>query len=526
MKQCILVLSLFTRLFSQTQYTIPFDWGGQNGLLIQDGALFWNRSWTSGVLLFDGTYASYPKRYGSHTSKQFSPIKMGTLPVLNELPDSSRTISYFDYSRGDYNYDKLALGANYEARNQFIKINGFKRTHSGNTGHYFHPNGGQSPIHHSYRIDYGITQDNRRIEAGVGRFITRSGIPDSTQNGLENENIITAGLRVEQSLGDWLFRGHFAQFSQHRLVHHSSLIDSNYRDINRNLFNFQLELSEGVTVGVQQQSQHISTNIQSRSLLWTKIYGIRIFGKLSLLGGVQILNSDDAFPFVWELDYNNKFGSGYLQLHSQGSPSPKHPKIDDPSDKSAFEYWNRTTLKGGINTKPMHFSVFLNATQKGVTEFSGSNILFVGGNIDYTFRNGWSIFLSTMTQLDSSHFGAGGGTHTIVGLKGKLNFFKKNMRIDSKLWANGTNGRIESFGFDPIHQMPFKNTNSTWILRDFWLFNFEAVANISGVLVTYKINNILNAVGESSEKVWFRPNHVYPQLGRMIQFGVTWYFNN
>ena len=69
MKQCILVLSLFTRLFSQTQYTIPFDWGGQNGLLIQDGALFWNRSWTSGVLLFDGTYASYPNRYGKHTSK-------------------------------------------------------------------------------------------------------------------------------------------------------------------------------------------------------------------------------------------------------------------------------------------------------------------------------------------------------------------------------------------------------------------------------------------------------------------------
>jgi hypothetical protein len=57
------------------------------------------------------------------------------------------------------------------------------------------------------------------------------------------------------------------------------------------------------------------------------------------------------------------------------------------------------------------------------------------------------------------------------------------------------------------------------------------VANISGVMLSYKINNILNAVGSiggasQDALMWARPNHVYPQLGRMMQFGVTWYFKN
>ena len=58
------------------------------------------------------------------------------------------------------------------------------------------------------------------------------------------------------------------------------------------------------------------------------------------------------------------------------------------------------------------------------------------------------------------------------------------------------------------------------------ILNFEANANISGVIISYKINNILNAIGNTNEEAWFRPNHVYPELGRMLQFGVTWYFNN
>ena len=105
------------------------------------------------------------------------------------------------------------------------------------------------------------------------------------------------------------------------------------------------------------------------------------------------------------------------------------------------------------------------------------------------------------------------------------------MRIDAHLWGNGTMSRVSSFGFDPIRHVPFSNTNSEWILPDKWLLHFEAKANVSGVIISYKINNILNAVsgfsnGLKDDNIWVRPNHLYPPLGRMMQFGITWHFNN
>ena len=64
--------------------------------------------------------------------------------------------------------------------------------------------------------------------------------------------------------------------------------------------NFQLETKSGKSFGIQNQSQNVSSNIHNRSLNWSKIYGQQIFNNYSILAGVQILNSDDTFPFIWE----------------------------------------------------------------------------------------------------------------------------------------------------------------------------------------------------------------------------------
>jgi|TARA_B110000263_G_scaffold210990_1_gene193742 hypothetical protein len=525
MKRLIISIFFMKLLFSQAEYTVPFDWSGQNGFMINDGALFWNRSWTSGVLLFDGTYSSYPERYGRHTSNKFNPLDIGSLPVFNDLPDTSNINTHFNYNRGDYNFDQLSLNATYESKDQYININGFKRSDAGNTGHYFHPSGRNSPIHHSYRIDYGVKHGKRQVETSIGRYITNSGLPDSTQNGLENGNIISAGLKVSQSVGNWKINSHFANFMQHRLINHSSFIDSNYRDINRTLINIQLEIKNGRIFGIQNQSQNISSSIHNRSLQWTKIYGQLIFKNFSILGGVQLLNSDDTFPFIWEISHDNKYKNIYYELSSKGSPSPKHPDLDDPNDNSSFDYWNRSSLKFGVTLLALDLSVFLNSTQTGMKAFEGHNIFMTGGNITYSHQSGWSIFSNIVTQVDSSVFG-GGGTFIKTGINGKVKIFSDNMIIDLKLWSNTSSGRKSSFGYNPLLQIPFENSNSQWIIEDSQILNFEANADISGVIISYKINNILNAIGTTNEKAWFRPNHLYPQLGRMVQFGVTWYFNN
>ena len=157
--------------------------------------------------------------------------------------------------------------------------------------------------------------------------------------------------------------------------------------------------------------------------------------------------------------------------------------------------------------------------------FEGHNIFMTGGNITYSHQSGWSIFSNIVTQVDSSVFG-GGGTFIKTGINGKVKIFSDNMIIDLKLWSNTSSGRKSSFGYNPLLQIPFENSSSQWIIEDSQILNFEANADISGVIISYKINNILNAIGTTNEKAWFRPNHLYPQLGRMVQFGVTWYFNN
>ena len=525
MQRFIISIVLMTVVYSQSNYLVPFDWSGQNGFKIYEGSLFWNRSWTSGVLLFDGTYTSYPKRYGEHTSNKFKPLSIGSLPRFNTLPDSAHVETLFDYSRGDYNFDQLNLGANYESNNQFINIKGFKRSHAGNTGHYFHPSGRKVPIHHSYRIDYGSNQAGRQIQTSIARFITTSGLPDSTQNGFENGNIISAGLKISQSIGNWKINSHFGNFMQHRLVHHSSFIDSNYRDINRTLMNVQLETKSGKIFGIQNQSQNVSSNIQKRSLNWSKIYGQQIFKNYSILAGVQILNSDDTFPFVWDLSYDDKYKNIYYEFSSTGSPSPKHPDLDDPNDHSSFDYWNRYSLKFGVSLSSFDISVFFSSTQTGVKAFVGDILFMTGGNIIYSHQSGWSIFSNIVTQSDSSIYG-GGGTVIKNGINGKVKIFNENMIVDFKLWSDMRFGSKSSFGYNPLLQIPFENSNPQWIIEDSQILHFEANANISGVVINYKINNILNAIESTNEKAWFRPNHIYPQLGRMLQFGVTWYFDN
>ena len=54
--------------------------------------------------------------------------------------------------------------------------------------------------------------------------------------------------------------------------------------------------------------------------------------------------------------------------------------------------------------------------------------------------------------------------------------------------------------------------------------NIELEANVSGVLLNLKIFNLLNFI--DSSKSTFKPNAAYPEIGRMVQFGVRWYFEN
>ena len=534
MRKLAVLLSLVAGLFAQNSNSIPFDWAGQNGIVITDGALFWNRSWTSGMLLFDGTYTSYPRRYGTHTSTLFEPVKPGIFPSWRSLPDSSKVESYFDYNKGDYAYDQLEIGANYDQLNSHLGLRAFKRSHGGNTGHYFYPGGGSSPIHHSYRIDYGASKNDRKLEVSAGRFITRSGLPDSTSNGLENDNILSAGVRYQRPLGDWTMNTYFGQFFQHRLIHHSSIADSNYQNINRNRFDILFRSPGGFGFGINQNTQQMNGDTTNRFLSWSTFYLQKELNNINLLIGVnQFNNGSDDYPFSWQLDYQKEWDAFYMKIVSSGFPKPTHPRFDDHDGNSYYEFWNQSMIKSGFIHPRIAGDLFISTVRrnKTVNEKEDSNIQFMGGNLQFDIKNGWMVYSKIMAQIDSSIYGGGIGAIATAGLQGQLSLFKGYMKIDTHLWMDGANGKLKTFGFDPIKQVPFNHTNPSWELPDQWLLHFEVVANISGVMLSYKINNILNAVGSmggasQGDLMWARPNHVYPQLGRMMQFGVIWYFKD
>ena len=64
------------------------------------------------------------------------------------------------------------------------------------------------------------------------------------------------------------------------------------------------------------------------------------------------------------------------------------------------------------------------------------------------------------------------------------------------------------------------------IKNDYWLLNFEADVNISSAKLYYKISNILNAINPDDNSSLVYRNYIYPRLGRMVEFGVEWHFDN
>ena len=80
----LFVVFLMSISFSQTSNYFPFDWGGQFGYLNNKGKIFWNQDWRSNKLLFDGTWAIYPKMFGKKIEDGFKPKDLNAMLKLLE----------------------------------------------------------------------------------------------------------------------------------------------------------------------------------------------------------------------------------------------------------------------------------------------------------------------------------------------------------------------------------------------------------------------------------------------------------
>ena len=234
---------LFSSLLIGQTYNLPFDWSGQFGISTVGGRLFWNSDWTSGPLLFDGTYTHYPVRYGNAISALFQPAGTHLIPLtIYQLPDTTSTTTILDYERGDYNYDRLAIDADFKTPRRSVGLHGFKRSYAGREGQFFHPKGNTSPLQQTFKVDYRSENKGWLIDASTARLVTELGLPDSgAVNGLLEDEILTAGI-ITRSPGEKLqWTSHFALFQQWRRIDASWYGDRKKQFISRRMWKQELD---------------------------------------------------------------------------------------------------------------------------------------------------------------------------------------------------------------------------------------------------------------------------------------------
>ena len=502
---------------------IPFDWSGHNGIYIKNGRLFTNQSWYSGILSFDGTYTSYPSRYGGHSSEA-TINEMGVLPKFRTLPDSSSVISFFDYYRGDYGLDKLDLGVKYFSKNQLLNVSGFKRSSLGNYGHYIHPTRSNGPIHQSYRIDYAKKTLEDRIEVSAARFITTSGIPDNMQNGFENDNIVSSGISYERSLNNWKIKSYFSQFAQHRTLTHSLYADSTSRFINRNQFDLQLTNSKRYEFGFNQKFHQFNRSNYLRSIAWSSFYLRKHFADLSIMAGMQMSQNELYQPFTFSVRYQNISRLGEFKIFALSESQLSHSDANK-SFSNDFESKLHSSISYKISKNKLSLENYFTDVNINAKNFYNYNISLFGTNIAYNFIRGWSIYYNSIIPVNKSQENMIGSFFN-SGLKGRFSLFQGNMKINFHIWADSYINSDNNFTYDPFLQYYSAISENDFAIIDRNLAHLEIQSNISGVILHYKINNLLNAIGVENEDAFFKPNAIYPEIGRMMQFGVTWYFDN
>ncbi|MDP5958034.1 MAG: hypothetical protein QGF82_04725 [Candidatus Marinimicrobia bacterium] len=531
------IILFFSFVLGQSN-DLPFDWSGQFGMTSINGRLFWNTDWTSGPLLFDGTFSHYPKRYGKNIINQFSPFTVHQIPLTNyTYPDSTYITTTLDYIRGDYNYDKLVIDVDYETAKRYAGLHLFKRSYAGREGQFFHPLGLSTPMQQSYKVDYRSQQNEWLIEAAAARFVTESGLPDSGDaNGLLEDEILSTGLLTQSPSEKLQWTSHFAVFQQWRRMDVSWYSNRKKQFINRTRWHQQLggPSFEGLNplLGLDMNMQSISKNDStSRNINWHTLYAqINLMGFKTSLGLTQIATK--LVDYI-AIDFTKSWDKFNIKALFEESSKPHHFNLISFGDGIVKNRFAHVKIK----------SVFGKANIGLTADYSS----MVYDEKEYvTFQTGILVHTKLFKQFtfSGSYFNREGGTLLFDGIHDiatfDLHYSNKNVinRFALKMGLSGEGllNREQSISFDPIDSFPYEymviGSNE---LADIWLLNAEVAVTISSMTITWSVRNILQAIEPTSLKLFpeketgdflIQHNPTFPSMGRLVMFGIHWTFKD
>ena len=526
MRKNLFCFFLIIALEKGDSQNISFDLVGHNGIFIKEGINVWNRSWFSGILFFDGTYNSYPIRFGAEVSKNFLLNDIYNLPNFNLIIDSTFTESYFDHARGDYNYNKLDFSFINNSSNQNWRINLFKKNFYGNTGHYIINNQPNSPIQQSFIIKHNKKINNQDLEFAVGRFITKSGLPDINQNGKELNEILSSAFRIRSSFNNINSIVHFSQFFQNRRIFHSTFGDSSYQKINRSLLKFKIYKREKISLNLDNNFYVHSSDQKNYLKKWSNFYINGNYEDLNLILGHQFFESrkNNKDGINWNISYQYNTTNLKLFIQSRKYAEPFHPNLFNEKN-SDFQFFidNKISLQHDNDRLTLSTSAISTVIENNLVN---SPVIFFNFNLKYQILPSLLFYSKITSQIDTSLYGIGGGEIYQIGLKPNFLLFNEKMKFDLIIYADIYNGFSPYYEYDVISNIPYKLELEGNIKNDYWLLNLEADVNISSAKLYYKIINILNAINPNDNASLVYRNYIYPRLGRMVKFGVEWHFDN
>ena len=517
-------------LFSKNTEVFPFDWGGQFGYINNDGAILWNTDWRSNRLLFDGTWAIYPRMFGSEIEKGFNSEQSSIL-------DTTGINSNFKYDQGDYLLDRFDITLSYGLKNRQAKLHGFKRTYAGSINQY--SNGSLQPQQQSYLFEYQSIKNKDHSGYSLGHFNTFSGFPDSLEGSLVDNRITSSNFFWNRSGNKVNTKLEIDYFLQRYKTDHSLAEESDPRYLSRNKFKLELKTNfkkyEGYLTFIKNIRSIKSETFYSNE--WDKISFK--FGQAITNATVGVTYLNEEYYFERALTIGKKFSSANINFYYNLEHKPIHPyySIFHPNLKNDITELESISGSFILNFKENRLNAkisrFEDKTQI-IDEIVQDSMNFqpIYYRADFIYKTNMIPFL--ITEINYVIQGQDGlyspAIGELLGLKLNSSFklFDQNMIIDLNGELKHYRKRKTRSNFNFIEMVPILN-NDIKIQEPINIFNASITARVSKLSVSYEWYNItqliFGSIG-SDQNNYFELQPDMPVLGRQINLNISWAFQD
>tara|TARA_B100001750_G_scaffold67344_1_gene53433 strand:+ start:2013 stop:3611 length:1599 start_codon:yes stop_codon:yes gene_type:complete len=532
LKKIFFLFNLFSfSIFASEYNNYPFDWTNHFGVISQNGRVIWNDDWIYGILFFDGTFGNYPLRYGLNINENYSLFNTGYFPKQDVELDTNFVDTRLQYTQGDYYLDMLSIRTRYVDKSRLLSINGYKKTFTGPYGEY--SLGMVQPIQQSYFIEYKTNQ----FQAAIGHFVTSNGVPDSSSNGSLYDRILNASILTKGIIGDWKWTLYGSQYNQKYKVLHSSWYNASIQYLTRSMIqgNIINEIKDSILIsfGFRGNIRGLSDIESFSSKKWGSMYSMLSIKNLNIEGGIFSINKDSN-TFLRILFYLERQNKG-ISIEANRKTKPSHQFTSENNIYSQFENTKSIEFRSWYDLS--RFKIKTKLYSEYIFQSSNHKVEILGGDINIVFSlsDDW-IFSSNLRHLvNPSIVTDGVGDFLEFNLSAKENLFNNNMLLFIDLGLTGWINRESDISFNPIYCMPISITDTDYILEDQWILKSGISLKVSSLKVTWKMNNILNAIQPTINSINEKQtlivnNYLMHQnnrnLGRLMEIHIDWYFSD